>query len=72
MNLFSRTKYNPQLISNVDVNNTEKLQQLNYEIKKEYGSRINKEVISIIALKRFFDCYNNKEIIQVLKYFEQL
>ncbi len=76
MNIFKlilgRGIYNAPCLDALDRENNEKLELLVGDIEKELGYTVNKEVIRVLALKKFLDCYSKQDILRILKYFQML
>lgn len=64
--------YNIPVLLKLDEENDNQLEKLHEVFIEVLGYDVNDEVLKTIALKRLLECYNSKEIITILKYFQQL
>ena len=68
--LFEDGFYNAPALQKIDKRNNERLKRKADDIELVSGSYVNPEVLKVLAVRYFLDCYNTVETIKVLDYFD--
>lgn len=70
--LFKSGIWNAPALNKLDTINSTNLSRIQSEISGKLGYNVDADVIKTVALKRLLECYNTDEIIEVLRYYQQL
>lgn len=70
--LFDRGIYNAPVINDLEKENHRLLRKLEAEFFFNLDNPVSMEVVRIVALKYFLECYKADEIIEILDYFQLL
>ncbi|WP_323736221.1 hypothetical protein PXD04_10120 [Methanosphaera sp. ISO3-F5] len=69
---FKKNIINIPVLMKIKEDNNRDLLLLHEDLIKMVGHDVNDEIIREVAVKRLLECYNTREIVDILKFYQQV